>query len=81
MPRTSFSVEVAVDGPPESSVPDPTPTAISTPPITAALAAQPSTNAGPFTRPRGELTSSTEAMIGIGLSATPTAIVSICPTA
>ena len=81
MPRTSFSTDVAVDGPPESSVPEPTPAAISTPPITAALAAHPTTNAGPLTRPRGELTSNTEAMIGIGLSATPTAIVNICPIA
>jgi hypothetical protein len=49
--------------------------------MTAALAAHPMTNAGPFTRPRGELTSRTDAMIGIGLRATPTAIVNIWPIA
>ena len=50
-------------------------------PTTAVPRAQPSTNAGPFTRPRGVPRKSTEAMIGNGLIATPTAAGSIWPIA
>jgi hypothetical protein len=50
-------------------------------PTTISPASQPITNAGPFARVRGVTSISTTAMIGIGLSATPTASGSTRPMA
>jgi hypothetical protein len=50
-------------------------------PSTASPASQPSTNPGPLSLPRWDMSISTTAIIGIGLSATPTASGSACPIA
>ena len=64
-------------GAPRSLADAPAATTSTIVPTTAAPRAQPSTNAGPFTRPRGVPSRRTEAMIGKGLIATPTAAGSI----
>src|SRR5207344_1360413 len=50
-------------------------------PAPATPITRPTRYAGPFTRPRGETSINTTAMIGIGLIATPTAAGSMLPTA
>ena len=50
-------------------------------PSSASPSTQPSTNAGPFERARGVASISTTAMIGTGLSATPTPNESTWPMA
>ena len=71
-PTTIFTTSTQVAGSASSLAPAPPATASTIAPTTARPITQPSTNAGPLARARGVLSISTTAMIGIGLSATPT---------
>ena len=68
-------------GPPFSLASAPLETSSTIVPTTARPRIHPARNAGPLTRPRGVASISTTAMIGIGLSATPTPNARTCPIA
>ena len=71
-PSTIFSQSTHVAGSASSLAPAVPATTSTIAPTTARPSIQPATNAGPLTRARGVPSISTTAMIGTGLSATPT---------
>ena len=76
-----MSTPTHVAGSWSSVAPAPPAATRTTVPTTVRPRTQPATNAGPLTRPRGVASMSTTAMIGTGLTATPTANESTCPIA
>ena len=80
-PSTSFRTSTQVAGSPPSFAPAPPATSSTIVPTTASPRTQPARKAGPLRRPAGVPSISTTAMIGTGLSDTPTASVSTCPIA
>ena len=80
-PSTSLSTSTQVAGSPPSFAPAPPATSSTIVPTTASPRTQPARKAGPLRRPAGVPSISTTAMIGTGLSETPTASESTCPIA
>src|ERR1700749_4664636 len=83
-PSTIFTQLTQVAGEPDELAPAGPETLSTIAPTAASPVSQPATNSGPLARARREVSISTTAMIGTGLSATPTASASdppiACPT-
>src|SRR3984885_11950382 len=80
-PSTTLTQLTQVAGEPDELAPAGPETLSTIAPTTASPASQPRTNSGPLTRARRVVSISTTAMIGTGLSATPTARASEPPIA